>query len=181
MTNPINAEVWRVRGAFTELFSDFEEAHKYAITIGAKVEDFYAQAVPSGEIDKLQEFKAGAKKVVVHSHIDASHANELYGERYGIDWVYEDNPSSIARKENNSLVDQGLETFKDLAERYGDFGQRGYVHVVAAEIDRLRGVLAEAHRQLKVALTDGTTTHTGIAEGILSAALAEGNGQEGGV
>ena len=138
MTNPINAEVWRVRGAFTELFSDLEEAHKYAITIGAKVEDFYAQAVPSGEIDKLQEFKAGAKKVVVHSHIDASHANELYGERYGIDWVYEDNPSSIARKENNSLVDQGLETFKDLAERYGDFGQRGYVHVVAAEIDRLQ-------------------------------------------
>lgn len=46
----------------------------------------------------------------------------------------------------------------------------------AAEIDRLRGVICDAHRQVKIALTDGITTHIGIAENILSAALADGEG-----
>ena len=35
------ATAWIVKGAYTELFTDLEEAHKYATTIGAKVVSLY--------------------------------------------------------------------------------------------------------------------------------------------
>ncbi|WP_175764177.1 hypothetical protein [Burkholderia ambifaria] len=44
------AVAWMVRGHFTELFTDLEEAHRYASTIGAKVINLHSDPV---DVDAL--------------------------------------------------------------------------------------------------------------------------------
>ena len=44
---------WMVKGSFTELFTDLEEAHKYASTIGANVTSLYK--APGGDGGEREE------------------------------------------------------------------------------------------------------------------------------
>lgn len=67
---------WMVRGHFTELFTDLEEAHRYASTIGAKVINLRSEPLEDDALMALELIAADA---------DAGNSRLTSGVRMAID------------------------------------------------------------------------------------------------